>query len=677
MSTNANTWGKALLENPDRALAIKHLGSASEILALTKTANDCLASLKDEADPLLIFKSTIASDLLMIHNTRDIGSNRLIPNQIPFGIVGFDSHPSAVNFNPGLLFNPVAGTKEVPGIEELLEMDTKAKFMTSPLPPLPPLEGKTDPAPRPQVKFRNTFLVPPSLIEPFIEMTDSNAATAFLACRSIIQANAFPPDTDEDSNNEDGFCVVQEMTPNELAYYEKLLQFLYAIAHGLLPGVPIDVASDAIRKGYLDTLTKARLDLRNYNTNTPTPNTPNPPLGSDAALTRLSDDIRAFSTESIRNQSDKKACFDRFPEHKKNMLRWLCTTDNTTFPLQPPTMYLEFLRSRNIGEAQENLQLVLQSQFDVDANISGGVAASLYAAKFLWDRADEPSNFTSFYLSRMSASDITEPNSSRSMASTVREISGAPLSEIEAKAATKAVIKRPNTVDEAKYILNNLFRVLCFKFSKSSLIANSVRDVVDHIQNNHLVYDTITASDPNFPTKIVYHVDLTIQQVYRSALRATSFDDVDFTPLDFEHSLRSIQMRQFNIYLPKALMSKKEDKKDDTKRKAEPSGKDNKDKAAKEKEDQRKKTISKNPGTQTGIKLRPNEQFSAIFPQGKIPDTVPTFNGTDEKCCVKYHIGGFCNTACPRKETHKKLDAETTSHMVAFVLGQREITGNL
>jgi hypothetical protein len=169
-----------------------------------------------------------------------------------------------------------------------------------------------------------------------------------------------------------------------------------------------------------------------------------------------------------------------------------------------------------------------------------------------------PSNFTPFYLYRKSASDYGDnADGSDNLAASLKALSGAPLSDIEAKKLTAAKMMRPNTPDEALYMLRNFYQICCMIWGKATTISSSILDVTNHLTTNHLIYDQVTQTDPNFPTKVVFIVDQAVQQVIRSALNAKDCSEVDWTALDFGFTLRQIQTRQFNCFLPKALHHQK------------------------------------------------------------------------------------------------------------------------
>jgi hypothetical protein len=125
-----------------------------------------------------------------------------------------------------------------------------------------------------------------------------------------------------------------------------------------------------------------------------------------------------------------------------------------------------------------------------------------------------PSNFTLFYLYRQLASDYGDnTDGSDNLDASLEALSGAPLSDIKAKKVTAAKMMRPNTPDKALYMLQNFYRICCMISGKATTISSSILDMTNHLTANHLIYDQVTQTDPNFPTKVVFIMDQAFQQV--------------------------------------------------------------------------------------------------------------------------------------------------------------------
>jgi hypothetical protein len=78
---------------------------------------------------------------------------------------------------------------------------------------------------------------------------------------------------------------------------------------------------------------------------------------------------------------------------------------------------------------------------------------------------------------------------SDNLAASLKALSGAPLSDIEAKKLTAAKMMCPNTPDEALYMLRNFYQICCMIWGKATTISSSILDVTNHLTTNHLIYD--------------------------------------------------------------------------------------------------------------------------------------------------------------------------------------------
>jgi hypothetical protein len=176
-----------------------------------------------------------------------------------------------------------------------------------------------------------------------------------------------------------------------------------------------------------------------------------------------------------------------------------------------------------------------------------------------------------------------------------------------------AKMMHPNTPDEALYMLRNFYRICCMIWGKATKISSFILDVTNHLTANHLIYDQVTQIDPNFLTKVVFIIDQAIQQVIRSVLNTKDCSEVDWTALGFDFTLRQIQTRQFNCFLPKAFhhqkrsstspstsSGKEPDDKHQQKKKQQKSDQDEKPKD--------RKTLATNTQDLPCARIKPNEK---------------------------------------------------------------------
>ena len=251
---------------------------------------------------------------------------------------------------------------------------------------------------------------------------------------------------------------------------------MFAITHNQIPGSKVEPRLNPIFLTKLEDLTTIRLVTTNplCPTNQTAPSTT--PAGA-VDFTGLQNAVDRLASTS----SNKKPGWDRLPTNKKQMILHLCSRDEVNPALHPSPDFRELLQQRNSAKASDHLLSQLQDQYGVDADLSGMLSASLYTARLTWDRRDTPSNFTGVLMARMSGSNLDKINSKKTLATNLKHLSGAPLSDIEAQKATKSKLKRPNTPDKAMYMIRNMHRMCCMLFGRDASLCKRLKRVVDHI----------------------------------------------------------------------------------------------------------------------------------------------------------------------------------------------------
>jgi hypothetical protein len=503
------TWASAIKNHPDFKKSTESIRSLASIIDDPSfDAATCLRNLGNEPDPIIIFPSAIDQRPLAIHNIKDLGSTRINPDPIPFAIAGFGSSPVAVTFNPHALFrktiNPIAVPKN---LEDLLKLDSIKRLSDlenhpTPTPTQPPtavsaISTRSKPAPPepdtdlqanedgqesdqdpPTIPWKTDFvprqacLLPPTMLD-IVTDIPNDPKKLFLALRTRVESLAFGSRNNQDddscsddasSTNSDASSQSTNPTAHELATYTHTLQYAFCLARGYLEGASIEPCTSGPHDRRLKEMTRLRLDLTdplNPGTSGNLPSRITNPASVDFSGLQSSLDKLASSSSS------KKPGFDRLSPQKRNMLLLLSSTDMVSPAVHITNDLRELLGQRNNAEATEWMQTHLVNSYRVDANLTGLATAAIYAMHLCWERSDMPSNFTPFYLYRQSASDYGDnADGSDNLAASLKALSGAPLSNIEAKKLTAAKMMRPNTPDEALYMLRNFYRICCMIWGK-------------------------------------------------------------------------------------------------------------------------------------------------------------------------------------------------------------------
>ena len=487
------TWASAIKNHPDFKKSTESIGSFTSTIINDPSfdASTCLRNLGNEPDPIIIFPSVIDQRPLAIHDISDIGSTRINPDPIPFAIAGFGSSPVAVTFNPHALFRKTINPIVVPkNLEDLLKLDSikrlsDLKNHPTPASTQPPTvatrsrsaaqgtstepdapdtgeegdqESKQDPTTIPwKADFvpRQACLLPPTMFDIVVDMPTTNPKQPFLALRTRVESLTFGTknnhEDDSSSVNSNSSDVSTNLSAHELATYTHTLLYAFCLAHGYLDGASAEPCTSGPHDRRLKELTRLRLDLTD-------PLNPGTSGDQPARITNPAS-INFTGLQSsldwlVTSSSSKKPGYDRLSPQKRNMLLLLSSSSMISPALHITNDLRELLSQRNNAKATEWMQSHLVNSYRVDANLTGLATAAIYALHLSWERSDMPSNFTPFYLYRQSASnfgDNTDP--SDNLAASLKALSGAPLSDIEAKKLTAAKMMRPNTPDEALCML--------------------------------------------------------------------------------------------------------------------------------------------------------------------------------------------------------------------------------
>jgi hypothetical protein len=293
----------------------------------------------------------------------------------------------------------------------------------------------------------------------------SNPKKLFLAIRTRVESLAFGTrnnhdgnsgSNDDSSTSSDSSNQSTSPTAHELATYTYTLQYAFCLARGYLEGASIEPCTSGPHHRCLKEMARLRLDLTgplNPGTAGDLPSRITSPASIDFSGLQSSLDKLASSSSS------KKPGFNHLSPQKRNMLLLLSSTGTVSAAVHITNDLRELLSQRNNAKATEWMQTHLVNSYRVDANLTGLATAAIYAMHLCWEGSDMPSNFTPFYLYRQSAANYGDNNAdgSNNLAASLKALSGAPLSDIEAKKLTAAKMMRPNTPDEAQYMLRNFY----------------------------------------------------------------------------------------------------------------------------------------------------------------------------------------------------------------------------
>ena len=694
LTPTANDWLSAILKNRARERAIELTASAHHVLHGTQSNFPfLLGEVSKEIDGVLIIVHN--SSFSLLHHVCDIGSSRDVPACTPFAIEGFGLDFTAVSFQQDLFAKPRIDDipPMAPTATSILEIASEEALNAA----FPEAQTTTP------FLGRNCFLVPPALIRECVGCEGQDPSFWFLTCRNAIArifAGKIVPEPeepvvttfhdDEETEDENEATVLEEeekLVPQSdeflifvkhcngpsKEYYLSFLTFLWLAVKGKIPHSAFSIAKDILRKkkrAELETQIKPANLLRPHVT------FQNPPPSNNSELADALDRFVGMASRQNNTSSKKSPCFENLSSSSKAALLCLCSTDGITRPSSMPPLALELFAYPTVTEATSELQISLPSQFLCSARITGYLVSALYHGRLLWGDNDIPSGgFSAFYLGRRGPVDSLF--STKDLIRHVQLASGSHLSEVDVADFMKKTFSRPTSVDDVLHQIMNLFIICQFYFGTNALITQKVGTWPAHITKHSHVYASLQNSDRDFATKVLYAVDLRVQQVVISCYTAKGcIDDCNFEFVqDFGQIQNSIITRSFNVTVPLLLLNKS----------STPQGKEATTNADSRKRHRRHERDDKAEGPRPksryvnnpdrSLCIEASEKYSEVFPKGKLLySELPKFNNHPScQCCLHWHAKGSCReSGCLYEASHGKASDETKTKFLAFMAKQRK-----
>ena len=711
-SLSTNDWLQAITQHPARENSIRLTASAATVLAPEKQPDECLTSVSQELDGVLLFVSN--RTLTLVHHVTNLGNVRSSPEPAPFAIQGFDLISFPVQFTTADMFGTLqTGTGDAqvplrtPDITTLLSLDTPG-LVTD---PILPAAITTD------FSGRHSFLVPPALIADCVRAQGEPPAVWFLQIRNILEHFSLPivppPDAavpeaqppaaaedqaqgaanldadDEDDDipprldaallSPDQQFAIDTLTPASKTYYTAFLSFLWLATQNLIPDTP---CSPSLKPSY-------RLKFEELKTSVTPANLhqlplSQPPVSPPTDFGSILEALRT-SLSSTTSATKEKRSFETLPTSVKQSLLLCCSPDGMTVPKSLPQFALDLFKNPNLGEAQSYLGLTLESQFGCNAHINAFITAPLYKGYLMWEQPEAPTHgFSVFHLGKRMPSDSVW--SSKAMQLDLKLSSGGHLNDNDTEKIMQRKFFRPSSIHEASQQIVNFGLVARFYLGHESLIFQKLQAWTSHIHMHSSVYDALQHADNEFATKLLFCIDLRVQQVIRSCYHANG--DIDNVNFHYIHEFSRIQSdivtRQFSIIIPPDLRQRAlNGQPAHTPRSSSSSSTTTTTTNSRNRKQGSRDTpsaptpVAKQRGVENPDKtccLAAGEVFSVIFPRGKVLySELPNFNGNSAcKCCLHWHAKGWCKeTGCRYTCSHGSMNIETKKLFLEFMVKQR------
>ena len=321
-----------------------------------------------------------------------------------------------------------------------------------------------------------------------------------------------------------------------------------------------------------------------------------------------------------------------------------------------------FLQQTTISRARTHLNQTLAS-YSCHIDASSVLVASIMAGDLIWTQSSHlPEKLTVFLMGKPTPS-------SKSLSQKdwlklhLQESNNIHLDDDIIDKLSDFKFDYPRSINSLRHFLNNLVGICRLLFYGDSAISSKVVDWIDHLDQREMLYEMNFEVDPLFGLKVCLTIDRAIQLFLVSCQEATAFDKINFRYLDFSFDIECIEKGRFICNPPPPLL----DLFSAASPLSNPSG------VGKRK---RNNALSSNRDEVTGggggddliqnekrnekWMLKDKEDYKSVFPRPIWTDNPPPLmNGSDKRCCPRWHNRGYCFKNC--KRSHGILNNTTSS----------------
>ena len=569
----------------------------------------------------IMFMSSFGEMTILHHNTK-IGGDLLCPQAEHFGLFGHDTVAMPFKFKPE-------------SILKINEVDSPSWATIQAIQTPEDLETARDITPNLR-HFPSAMAIPPYLTQALMSLQGPSASDVYM---EVLRVS-----TEFDREKEDS-------VPPSTEINKDILPYLWGVHNKLIEPVSI---SPHVSK----TITNLVDDIHSQNLHSkPTP----PPrvhfedlTGTPQVMDQMNTRLGQLVSNSIMSQAASSAAIKkRFETRLNPLFRKLILTgsaeDSTSIPTGPTDDARTFFEQKNASEAKSYLHHKLIVMLSLPIHIPAGLATAIWSGVVFWDRQDSPSNFSFFLVPAQSASMVSDTADTIALSLKSSDGRGGIDSE-DIRRLTKQKVYIPVSINELEHHLNHGIHILAIIFGILSFLVSQLRAFQAHIQANIATYIELTRQDSLFPAKVLYIIDLRVQNFFKEAQQGTFSPD----PLDFTSVYQDIvQNRSFNARLPDTMITRKR------KRDEQQHGND-RDTPPNTTRD--KGAWVKNAKANPEWKIKPTEQYGQMFHPHR--DHIPKRNNTP--LCGGFHIKGWCYANCPYDHDAVERNTPIFNKMGAF-----------
>jgi hypothetical protein len=322
------------------------------------------------------------------------------------------------------------------------------------------------------------------------------------------------------------------------------------------------------------------------------------------------------------------------------------STDSDSPAEEIPSSYLRIINSDTTGMADRELQTQMSELGHADAGFVHGLAASIYMGEIIWNNRSSPSNLSLFTVFKL------DPLSSMQRARCLllhflsKNTEGKSMDEIKASQIQEAKI--PTTFEELCQSLLFYSGITSILFGTGSSLVAGVNSLANTIKTEKIIFKGRFAADSDFPTKILYTMEIRIQRWLAEGQKFSDRSMVNDRLVSLDKIFEMVMNSSLKVILPPNFI-----KPPPKIQSPEPNpmpGQDKKGEWKKRKSDEANDHIVKNAAPITEFLIKESKDWRQDF-AGKCSTNRPKWDDTSFMC-VRRHIRGKCFVDCNNKVSH-------------------------
>jgi hypothetical protein len=228
------------------------------------------------------------------------------------------------------------------------------------------------------------------------------------------------------------------------------------------------------------------------------------------AMLKLHESMDKNSLKQTLEKEEKEPGFKRLESYRKNLILNASVEPPINTQAEKPTeFYNTFLSKKSRFKAKD--MILHRVHLDKTAFIPSAVFISnLWNCDFFWTLPDSPSGVSIFFCPETKTINAQELEKERNLALADKVKIG------DIDKLSKQNLYLPSLIMDMVWMTQNFISVISLCFGKKSLSASFLRDWVNHMYENRLIYTSLQASDPSFFTKVLFTIDNALQIHRRS-----------------------------------------------------------------------------------------------------------------------------------------------------------------